>query len=189
MHNSLDSGEEFPVAASPEIRTFVTFQAPRFNMTEVLPHFINPCCFGEDCAAWLTAALRAENWAELSEPWQEDWGWQAGGERRGRKYLVSVGLLGGPDEPGDANRPTPTSHPAPDEWLVQLSESTGLIARLRGNVGAPVLPELVRAVHRILHAAPDVHSVRWHFADLFERGEGEGAADPEAPRSIGEAAV
>jgi hypothetical protein len=189
MRMSLDGGEEIRVPGSPDIRTFVTFQTQRFNTTEVLPHFINPCCFGEDCATWLTSTLRAEGWAELSPPWQEDWGWQAGGERRGRKYLVSVGLLDGPDEPGEAAAPAPARQSTPDEWLVQLTESAGLLARLRGAVGAPVLPDLARTVHRVLQDAPHVQSIRWHFADQFDRGPSAGTFDPEAPRGIGEAAV
>jgi hypothetical protein len=65
------------------MRSHVTFRTPRFNQTEVHPHFINECCFGEDCIAWLIAELRARGWTDVTEPWQEDWGWQTSGERDG----------------------------------------------------------------------------------------------------------
>jgi hypothetical protein len=73
------------------VRSHVTFKAPRFNRTEVHPHFINECCFGEDCIAWLIAELRARGWTDVTEPWQEDWGWQTSGERGGRRASTPAG--------------------------------------------------------------------------------------------------
>jgi hypothetical protein len=48
-----------------------------FEHREVKPHFINPCCFGEDFAHWLRSELSKapEGGFRFSEPWQEDWGW------------------------------------------------------------------------------------------------------------------
>ena len=37
------------------MRSHVTFTTRRLNQTEVHPHFINGCCFGEDSIAWLVA--------------------------------------------------------------------------------------------------------------------------------------
>jgi hypothetical protein len=39
------------------MRSHVTFKTPRFDQTEVQPHSINPCCFGEDCIVWLIALV------------------------------------------------------------------------------------------------------------------------------------
>ena len=75
------------------MRSHVTFKTHRFNQTEVQPHFINPCCFGEDCIFWLIAELRERGWADLTDPWQEDWGWQTSGQRDERRYLLGVGLI------------------------------------------------------------------------------------------------
>jgi hypothetical protein len=50
------------------MRSHVTFKTPRFNQTEVQPHFINPCCFGEDCIFWLIAELRGRGWADHMLP-------------------------------------------------------------------------------------------------------------------------
>lgn len=41
------------------MRTLVTFRTDRFNVTEERGYFSNPNCFGDDCARWVAAALRA----------------------------------------------------------------------------------------------------------------------------------
>jgi hypothetical protein len=152
------------------MRSHVTFKTPRFNQTEVQPHFINPCCFGEDCIIWLIAELRERGWADLTDPWQEDWGWQTSGQRDGRRYLLSVGLI-----PED----TP-------EWLAHIHERPPLLERLRGRGELIVLPRLAPALHQVLRAAPDISDVRWHFENVFRRGGSDGSADPSAARSAGE---
>jgi hypothetical protein len=35
----------------------ITIETDLFEHREVKPHFINPCCFGEDFAAWLRGSL------------------------------------------------------------------------------------------------------------------------------------
>jgi hypothetical protein len=47
----------------------------RFNLSKIGDHFINPCCFGEDLAAWLRSKL-GEKGVKVGEPYQEDWGWE-----------------------------------------------------------------------------------------------------------------
>jgi hypothetical protein len=158
-----------PQAAT--VRTHVTFRTSRFNQTEVRPYFINPNCFGGDCAAWLVSGLRERGWADMSEPWQEDWGWQTSAARDGHKYLVSIGLM--EEDP---------------EWLVHAQEHTGFLTRLRGKAGPSALRDLVLAIHNVLTAGPEVGQVRWHFEDVFMRGTIAGGGDPLAPRTTGEAA-
>ncbi|MEZ0332522.1 MAG: hypothetical protein ACAI18_00830 [Gemmatimonadales bacterium] len=151
------------------MRSHVTFKTPRFNQTEVRQHFINDCCFGEDCIAWLIGELRGRGWTDLTEAWQEDWGWQTSGKRDGRRYLLSVGLIP-EDEP---------------EWLVHIGEKAPLLDRLRGRGEPKVLPKLAPALHEVLRSASDVGDVSWHFEDEFMRGTSTGGADPAAPRSGG----
>jgi hypothetical protein len=50
----------------------ILFTTTCFNLSKVGEHFINPCCFGEDLAAWLRAKL-VEGTLRLSN--EEDWGW------------------------------------------------------------------------------------------------------------------
>jgi hypothetical protein len=152
------------------MRSHVTFKTTRFNQTEVRAHFINPCCFGEDCLVWLITELRGRGWTDLTEAWQEDWGWQTSGRREGRPYLVSVGLIP-EDEP---------------EWLVHIQERASLLERLRGRGELIVLPKLAPALHEVLREAPDIREVRWHFEDTFTRGASTGATHPSEPRSAGE---
>jgi hypothetical protein len=51
----------------------VVIDTDLFEHRKVKPHFINPCCFGEDFAAWLKQELSrsAAQGMEFSEPVQE----------------------------------------------------------------------------------------------------------------------
>jgi hypothetical protein len=155
------------------VRSHVTFTTRRFNQTEVKPHFINDCCFGEDCLAWLITELRARGWSDLAEAWQEDWGWQTGGIRDGRRYLLSVGLIP-EDEP---------------EWLVHITERAPLLDRLRGRVGLTVVPALAPAIHEVLRAAPDIQRITWFHEEGLRRGNSTGAPTPDTPLSEGDRSV
>ena len=147
------------------MRNHVTFKTTRFNQTDVRPHFINDCCFGEDCIAWVIAELRARGWTDITEAWQEDWGWQTSGERDGRRYLLSVSLVP-EDEP---------------EWLVHVTERPPLLDRLRGRGRLVVLPRLAPDLHEVLRAAPDVREVAWYDEEELRRGGARGAATPGEP--------
>src|SRR5688572_18393598 len=50
----------------------ISVETELFEHREVKPHFINPCCFGEDFARWLRGELAdlAASGFELSEPIQ-----------------------------------------------------------------------------------------------------------------------
>ena len=51
------------------------FRTNRFNLSKIGEHFINPCCFGEDLAAWIRVKL-IEKGVQARDPYQEDWGWE-----------------------------------------------------------------------------------------------------------------
>ena len=152
-------------------RTYVTFRTSRFNQTEARPYFINPNCFGDDCAAWLVSGLHERGWDNMSEPWQEDWGWQTSTAREGRKYLISIASM---------------EEDAP-EWLVHVQEHTGFLARLRGKAGPGALRELLLAIHQVLVAGPEVEHIRWHLEDVFMLGTSAGEPEPVSPRTAAEA--
>jgi hypothetical protein len=168
-HAAPDFGSTFS-GRRGRTRTHVTFKTERFNHTEVRPYFINDCCFGDDCALWLVRELRARGWRDLAEPWQEDWGWQTGGTREKRKYLLSVGLI-------------PEDSP---EWLVHVEESMSLLDRIRRSASPSVIPDLIWTIHEILSHAPDVGDIRWHYEDVFMRGTSTGMPEPSAPREATE---
>src|SRR5437660_10480628 len=68
----------------------ITVKTDLFNHRVVKPHFVNPCCFGEDFAAWLREQLSplAGSGFNLSEIIQEDYGWGLLGPARKRSILV-----------------------------------------------------------------------------------------------------
>src|SRR5215475_11247224 len=73
-----------------------------FEHREVKPHFINPCCFGEDFATWLKQELSRfpELGVELSEPIQEDYGWGLWASRGKDQFWIALSYVGdGPQEP------------------------------------------------------------------------------------------
>jgi hypothetical protein len=87
-----------------------------FEHREVKPHFINPCCFGEDFAAWLKRELsRSSNVSvEFSEPVQEDYGWGFWATRGKDRFWVALSYVGdGPQEP-------------PAQWVVSVTNDPGL---------------------------------------------------------------
>ena len=52
----------------------IRFKSTLFNTSVPQEYFINPCCYGDDVAGWLAAALRTKSYA-VEGPEQEDWGW------------------------------------------------------------------------------------------------------------------
>ena len=93
-----------------------------FEHREVKPHFINPCCFGEDFASWLLGELTplSEAGFEFSEPIQEDYGWGLWCWRGKDTFWIALSYC------GDG----PTDQPA--EWTVSIDHDPGfnLIKRL-----------------------------------------------------------
>jgi hypothetical protein len=59
------------------MRDDIMIETDLFEHRKVKPHFINPCCFGEDFAAWLRDKLLPleEEGFDFAEPIQEDYGW------------------------------------------------------------------------------------------------------------------
>jgi hypothetical protein len=87
-----------------------------FEHRQVGPHFINPCCFGEDFATWLAnelAPLRGAGF-EMSAPIQEDYGWRLWCRRGDDPYWIALSYC------GDG----PTEEPA--EWVVSVDYAPGL---------------------------------------------------------------
>jgi hypothetical protein len=98
------------------LRDQITVTTDLFEHRQVKPHFINPCCFGEDFAAWLKAELAPLRDAgfELSEPVQEDYGWGLWASRGKDPFWIALGYCG----------EGPTEEPA--EWVVSVDYHPGL---------------------------------------------------------------
>jgi hypothetical protein len=93
-----------------------TIETDIFEHRQVKRHFINPCCFGEDFAAWLKerlADLTREGF-EFSEPIQEDYGWGLWAKHGKDSFWIALSYVGdGPCE-------------TPAQWVVSIAHETGL---------------------------------------------------------------
>lgn len=101
---------------SSSINASITVETDLFEHREVKPHFINPCCFGEDFAAWLRQELAplAKDGFEISEPIQEDYGWGFWVSHGKDGFWIALSYVGnGPQE-------------EPPEWVVSVDYDAGL---------------------------------------------------------------
>lgn len=87
-----------------------------FEHRELRPHFINPCCFGEDFATWLKQELSRsrELSLELSEPIQEDYGWGLWASRGDDRFWIALSYVGNGPHEGLA------------QWIVSIAYDPGL---------------------------------------------------------------
>jgi|ERR1700683_3674457 hypothetical protein len=112
----------------------ITVETDIFEHREVKPHFINPCCFGEDFAAWLKQQLSplADSGFTFSELIQEDYGWGFWTSHGRDRYWLAISYVGnGPQEP-------------PAQWVVSVIYEPGLnpIKRLFYKPDAQVSAQL-----------------------------------------------
>jgi len=100
----------------------ILFETDRFNVSEVKEHFINPCCFGEDLAAWLRQAL-TEKEITTCAPGQEDWGWYLFAQRGSERYFLGVGGF----------RKESALNENDDQWRIMVQRRRTIWDRLRGR--------------------------------------------------------
>lgn len=94
----------------------ITIETDLFEHREVKPHFINPCCFGEDFASWLKRELShlADEGFIFSVPIQEDYGWGFWACHGKDPFWVAISYAG--EEPQET----------PAEWVISVSYDAGL---------------------------------------------------------------
>jgi hypothetical protein len=130
---------------------FITVRTDLFNYTEVKPHFINPCCFGEDFAQWLRDRLLPleSSGFEFSDSIQEDYGWGLWARKGKDSFWVSVGPMGsdGPEE-------------YDGEWGISVGYDPGLniVKRLFHNPGLTAYEILRSKVADALESEPAIHT-------------------------------
>lgn len=113
-----------------------------FEHREVKLHFINPCCFGEDFAAWLKQELSRfpEMGVELSDPIQEDYGWGLWVSHGADRFWIAISYVGdGPQE-------------TPAQWVISLSYDPGLniVKRLFNKAHLQAMRQIQDRVRQIL---------------------------------------
>src|SRR5258708_22505752 len=109
----------------------ITVETDLFEHRDVKPHFINPCCFGEDFVAWLKQELSDLEFG-FSDVIQEDYGWGFWASRGQDRFWIALSFVGsGPQE-------------LPAQWVIAVSYDPGLnlIKRLFHEPDAQSLQEL-----------------------------------------------
>ena len=130
----------------------ITVETDLFEHREVKPHFINPCCFGEDFAVWLKQELEqlSDLQFQLSGPIQEDYGWGLWASHGNDRFWVAVSYSGdGPQE-------------APAQWVISVTYDSGLnlARRLFHKPNREALEQLRNRVRRILAANDAIRTVK-----------------------------
>jgi hypothetical protein len=125
------------------------FRTNRFNLSRLGDHFINPCCFGEDLAAWLRLKL-GEKGVEAREPYQEDWGWELPLAHEGSAYFL---CMSGNSDESDANRDE-------GQWRIIVEKKRSLGQRLTGAGKISENDPLARMIEEILQGDFSIREVR-----------------------------
>ena len=144
-------------------RRNVLFKSNSFNTTEQKEYFINPGCFGDDLARWLTQRLRDRGIPTEAEPGQEDFGWYL--RFRIAETEHNLVIVFRPDDIGSSGK---------GDWLCVLERRAGFAASLFGGRKKGITAEAPRILHEILQAAPEISEIRW-----FSNEEGEDSAQPQ----------
>jgi hypothetical protein len=125
----------------------IAVETDLFEHREVKPHFINPCCFGEDFALWLREQVADLTGAgfDLSQPIQEDYGWGFWATYQD-PFWIALSFC------GDG----PTEEPA--EWSVSVAYDPGLnlIKRLFHKPNQDALDRLRGRVWQVLGSTPGI---------------------------------
>lgn len=126
----------------------ITVETDLFEHREVKPHFINPCCFGEDFAGWLKEQLAgvASAGFELSDAIQEDYGWGFWATHGRDRFWIALSFC------GDG----PTEEPA--QWVVSVARDPGLnlLARLFHRGDSQNLAVLRDRIWQVLGSTPGI---------------------------------
>jgi hypothetical protein len=130
----------------------ILFDSGRFNLSEVKEHFINPCCFGEDVAAWLAAKL-TERGIQVRSPYQEDWGWELPVRMPENSYYIGVG----------GNSAEDRSDPNRGEWRVMITKRRSLAEKITGKNKLTQQERIVEIVASVLQTETGISNV--HFEE------------------------
>jgi len=126
----------------------ILFKTNRFNLSKVGEHFINPCCFGEDLAAWLRIKLSERN-VEVRESYQEDWGWELPATQESDSYYLC--MSGNSDEL--------STNKDDGEWGIIIEKRRSIGQRLRGVGKIAANAKMVGTIEEILRAEPAIREV------------------------------
>lgn len=124
----------------------ILFRTGRFNLSKVGEHFINPCCFGEDVAAWLRPKLAEKN-IETDPAYQEDWGWELPAKMGADSYYLC--MSGNADNSGNDE----------GEWRIIVEKRRSIWERLTGKGKIQAGDAVVAIIEQILSSEPMVNNL------------------------------
>jgi hypothetical protein len=128
----------------------ILFDTDRFNLSVTKEHFINPCCFGEDLAAWLRSKL-VENSIPPLDPGQEDRGWYIESTLGDASYFIGVG--------GAANESA--ANPNEGEWRIMVEKHRSIWDKLKGKNKTSRSDPIFAIIREILKRESDFKNVRY----------------------------
>jgi len=126
----------------------ILFKTDRFNLSKIDETFINPCCFGEDLARWLGKELRKKSF-EVSDPYQEDWGWELPAKNETAGYCLCVS--GYADDEGTNSNA--------GEWRIIIEKRRSIGQRLTGTGKIETSDRMLASVREILESEPGIRDV------------------------------
>lgn len=126
----------------------ILFKTSRFNLSKVGKHFINPCCFGEDLAAWLRIKLIGMG-VEARQPYQEDWGWELSVMHGNDSYFLCI----------SGNVDATSTKPDDGEWRIIVEKKRSLWGRISGMGKIASNDNVIRLTEEILSAEPTIRAV------------------------------
>jgi hypothetical protein len=124
----------------------ILFKTSRFNLSKVGEHFINPCCFGEDLAAWLGTKLSDRN-IQVRPPYQEDWGWELPVKHGIKSYYL---CMNGNSDNG-ANKDE-------GEWRIIVEKRRSIWQRVSGTGKIAATDAMGRLIEDILSSEPTIRN-------------------------------
>lgn len=127
----------------------ILFKTDRFNLSRVGEDFINPCCFGEDLAAWIRQKL-IELGVETKNSYQEDWGWELPVRNEDRTYYLCM----------SGNSDGSAASPDEGEWRIIVEKKRSLSERIGAKGKITVNNSLFRLVKNILSNESSFRDVR-----------------------------
>jgi len=125
----------------------ILFRTGQFNLSKAGEHFINPCCFGEDLAAWLRIRL-ADKHVEVRIPYQEDWGWELPVKHDGHCYYL---CMSGNADHSETNQ---------GEWRIIVEQRRSMWQRVTGEGRITPDDAMVRLIEEILSGDPSLTDLR-----------------------------
>ena len=111
-------------------------------------HFINPCCFGEDLAAWLRIKL-VDRKIEVFEPYQEDWGWELPAKHGSDSYYLCM----------SGNADGSSTNEDEGEWRIIVEKRRSICQRLRGKGKIAADDRMARIIEEILSDEPAIRGI------------------------------